>query len=81
VTTNDKCRIVLERLVALCNTGKTNKEGLSIGFGPDWAGNSLTVFYPATHTHIGQPGGSFNDLVDSLMRILPAPTDDTESSP
>jgi hypothetical protein len=70
VTTNDKCRIIVERLLRYA--GNQEKEGLVIGFGPDMAGPSLTVFYGiyGDHTHI--VARSFNDFVDQLMRTIPA---------
>jgi hypothetical protein len=71
VTTNDKCRIIVERLLRYA--GDQEKEGLVIGFGPDMiTGPSLTVFFgtEGDHTHIA--ARSFNDFVDHLMLTIPA---------
>jgi hypothetical protein len=42
-----------------------------IGFDPDcWGDNNWTVWSGDSHTHVGVPGGSFENLVDNLHSLL-----------
>lgn len=69
MTTADKCRSIIENILERCNKNPGSHEAV-IGFSDDWGGNSLTVFMDGSHTHVGQPGGTFANLVDSLHRLL-----------
>lgn len=70
VTTSDKCREILEAIVAAC--GDENEKSIRIGFGPDWGGNTLTVYRGYDHTHVGDisAAGTFEALVDQLHDLL-----------
>ena len=42
-----------------------------IGFDPDvWGDNTWTIWAGDSHTHVGIPDGSFEDLVNNLHSLL-----------
>jgi len=55
-----KCREIVVAIRDICN-----KEG-RITFEEDWGDNSLTISFHGGHTHAGFPGGSEENLIDSL---------------
>lgn len=58
-------REILCKLVELINKGHV------ITFEADIYGeNTLTLYIDNLHTHCGVPGGSFDDLVESLYELL-----------
>lgn len=64
VTTADKCRAVIEKIVELANSGKP------VRFDEDEYGNSLTVTVGTAHTHVGYRGADFELLVNNLYNSL-----------
>lgn len=63
--TEKKCEALLRLIVELANTkGHVTLE-------EDFGGNTLTIIVNEMgHTHVGSPGGSFEDLVDGLYNSL-----------
>ena len=73
LTTDEKCRAIIEAIRDLCNKEEREDEDAVISFSRDWGGNSLTVEVKGQgHTHVGGPGEhySFATLVDSLHGVL-----------
>jgi hypothetical protein len=70
MTTQDKCAAILKEIVRRCNEdGEGPGSGsMVIGFGPDWGGNSLTLFIGDNHTHVGSSDDEypFDQLIDRL---------------
>ncbi len=64
MNTNDRCRLIIERIIELTNDGR------EILFKKDLGGNTLTLFIDGYHWHVGVPYGSFNKLVESLSKSL-----------
>ncbi len=65
MTTEDKCKAILEAIVMRCNNDLDEGDP-AVGFGRDWGKNTLTLFIEGSHSHVGVPGGTFEQLVDSL---------------
>jgi hypothetical protein len=57
-------REILRKLVELINQGHV------IALASDLGGNTLTLCIDNLHTHCGVPGGSFDNLVESLYELL-----------
>lgn len=73
MTRKDKAVAVLERIVELCNEKdpRATSGQPVISFGSDaWGGNTLTIFLRESHTHVGIPYGSFEQLIDGLFNLL-----------
>lgn len=66
VTTEEKCKAILEKIVEIANEDKP------IGFEGDLGGWTLTVTKGKMHTHVGIPGkdGNFDVLVNNLYDLL-----------
>lgn len=68
--TEKKCAEILAFIVKTCNENMDFKGGgvPVIGFGPDWGGNSLTMYTKGTHTHVGSVAeeSDFATLIDQL---------------
>ena len=41
-----------------------------VGFGPDWGGNSMTVYWGDTHTHIGLPECTLEQLINQMYNLM-----------
>jgi len=70
---NEKCRKIIESIISRCNVNTNEEGGWSIAFGPDWGGNSLTIFdSKGSHTHVGiiAEGGTTEELIDQLHDLL-----------
>ena len=70
--TQEKCEYVIRKLVEIVNA---KPDGTVFAIEADcWHGNTLTISIRSKdgglHTHVGTPGGSFDELVDSLHGTL-----------
>jgi hypothetical protein len=77
MTTAEKCEAILRDIVQRCNADDSEDGGPGSGkpvikFGPDWGGNSLTLYIGDDHTHVGAAGADypFEKLVDRLYDQL-----------
>ena len=54
-----RCEQILRNILDRCNASRAFGGGSDavVGFGPDWGGNSLTVFIDDSHTHVGMNEG------------------------
>jgi hypothetical protein len=59
-----KEREILEKILEIANTGK------DVGLHQDMGDNTLTVVIGISHTHVGCPDGTFDNLIDSLHDCL-----------
>jgi hypothetical protein len=66
MTTDEKCRAILEKILALCNQHEPNKQ--VVGFGSETPEFSLTVFYGVGHTDI--KAEDFDGLITGLHALL-----------
>lgn len=66
LSTAEKSEAVLKRVLEHVN----ETEGARVSFEADWQGNSITVFLDDAHSHCGDPGGTWEELVDDLHRLL-----------
>ena len=69
MTTKEKCLEIIKAIVAACNE-QPETDAVVVGFTPDWSGNSLTVQLNRAHSHVGDPGATFSQLVDDLHNML-----------
>lgn len=68
MTTDEKCRNIVERIRDIVNADPNKIERVS--FSCDWGGNGLTLEIGGGHTHVGDPDGSLERLVDDLLASL-----------
>ncbi len=66
ITTEEKCKAILQKIVELANEGKP------IGFERDFGHWTATITKGKMHTHVGVPGkdGNFDILVNNLYDLL-----------
>lgn len=64
MTTEEKCKAIIEKITELCNEGKP------VGFESDFGDNTLTILVDHSHTHVGVPDGNFDTMVDHLYDSL-----------
>ncbi len=77
MTTDEKCRKILERILEICNECDDGKyaDGHVFAFERDWGGNTATILIGNekgfdTHTHVGVPDESFDTYVDNLYNSI-----------
>lgn len=73
MTTNEKCRAIIEGIRDICNDERYADKSAVISFSQDWGGNSLTLQIAGMgHTHVGCPSShaTFEELVNSLHALL-----------
>ena len=71
MTTDNKCKAILEKIVQLCGSEDAGKKLPVISFSQDWGGNSITVEIAGKgHSHCGDPNASFDTLIDQLHRLI-----------
>jgi hypothetical protein len=75
MTTNEKSTAILKAILDICNKSleedpTADPMGRVVSLGPDWGGNALTIYVSNSHTHVGTPGGTFEQLVDQLHELL-----------
>lgn len=63
MTNAEKCEEILKKILEI-----SNKENFS--FERDWGNFTSTILIGNRHTHIGIPGGTWDDYVDSLYDCL-----------
>lgn len=73
--TDRKCAEIMAYIVNQCNEEHMDAKGTKgplISFGPDWGGNSLTVYKNGSHSHVGNVSddGTFEQLIDQLHDLL-----------
>jgi hypothetical protein len=72
--THKKCSDILACIVNQVNTVESEKfayqHGASVGFRHDFGDNTLTIYVNGNHTHVGTPGGTFEELIDQLHNLL-----------
>lgn len=69
MTTQKKCEAIVMAILARCANAEAPGDVLS--FGPDFGGNSLTIYDTSKgHTHVGQPDGTWDEFVDALHAQL-----------
>lgn len=72
-STGDHCREIFREILRRCNEtvekDPSNPTGMTVGFGPDWGGNSFTLYMDGSHTHVGG-GDTFEGLIEVLHKRL-----------
>lgn len=75
--TSKKCEEILRAISHECTAQFEKREESESVFPPvfvfepdAWGENTLTVWKNGSHTHVGVPDGSFEQLVDSLHNLL-----------
>lgn len=70
MTIPEKCEAILKDIVRRCNLAEKGSGESAVEFAEDWGGNALMVHMDGSHTHVGYPGCSFDDLIDQLHERL-----------
>jgi hypothetical protein len=67
MTTEQKCKAIIEAIVKFVNEKHDN----TVTFSPDWGGNSLTIAMTGLgHNHCGLDDESFDTLVEHLYNTI-----------
>jgi hypothetical protein len=74
MTTDEKSTAILKAILDTCNKTLEDANGdpmrRVVGLGPDWGGNAMTLYVGNSHTHVGNSGGTFEQLIDGLYEQL-----------
>lgn len=62
--TAKKSELILRQMLEIINSGK------NITLEEDFGNNTLTIYVDKQHSHVGVPGGSFEQMVDNLHGLL-----------